>query len=112
MISTKARNSIVALVASLGVAGTAVVPTVAQAQPPLKKVQVTCPAWGAGGTGVPGEEQIEYHNEVDANGNLVTVKEDKICGLDGKWHNVVDLVSSPVSLVGTATTGTMLSLPR
>ena len=92
MLSTKIRTTIVALVASFGVAGMTVVPTVAQAKPKIKGTTVTCPDITGEGLGQPGEIREISYNEIGADGKFHIVTEKKICGSDGKWHTVLNRV--------------------
>jgi hypothetical protein len=95
---SKTRTSIVALVLSASCGGAAIVPTVAQAKPKRKGTTVTCPDITGAGTGQPGEERTIEWNEIGPDGNFYIAKEKKICGLDGKWHKVVDRVLTGGSL--------------
>jgi hypothetical protein len=89
---SKTRTSIIALVASASFGGAALVPTVAQAKPKRKVNQVTCPDITGAGVGQPGEERTIEWNEIGSDGSFHIAREKKICGLDGKWHKVVDRV--------------------
>ena len=91
---SKTRTTIIALVASVSFAGAAIVPTVAQARPKQKVTAVTCPDTTGQGVGQPGEIRTTEWNIILPDGTWSTEKEKKICGSDGKWHKVVDLVQA------------------
>jgi hypothetical protein len=89
---SKTRTTIITLVAAFSFGGAAIVPTVAQARAKKPAAPVTCPDFGLG-TGKPGDIVETPYNAIDQNGNFYIVHEKKICGSDGKWHTVVDLVA-------------------
>lgn len=99
MFSTKTRSTIAALVASLSFTLTAVAPAVSQARPKGQTSSVTCPDEGiSGGAGQPGDIAYNKYNVIDPDGKtLVGVGDKMICGSDGKWHKVVDVVKAPLS---------------
>jgi hypothetical protein len=107
MFSTKTRSSIVALVASLSLGVAAVAPAVSQAKPKGQTVAVTCPDEGfSGGPGQPGEIAWNKYTVVGPDGKtLVGVEDEMICGSDGKWHKVANVVkalsgvAAPVAVV-------------
>jgi hypothetical protein len=75
----RTRNTIIILVAAFSFAGTAMVPTVAQA---------------AGGTCTKPGDILETTTTYTLNGKvMVSTKTKEICGKDGKWHTVVDRTS-------------------
>jgi hypothetical protein len=92
MLSTKTHTAFIALVASTAFVTASVAPIAAQARPRLKVPPVTCPDIDGSGTHQPGEIITIWWNEVNAKGELEAKKTEKICGSDGKWHTVVDLV--------------------
>src|SRR5271170_3747297 len=96
MFSTKTRNIVIAGLASISFAATAVAPAVSQARPKGQTTSVTCPDEGmGGGTGQPGDIAYNKYTVVGPDGmTLVGVNEKVICGSDGKWHKVVDVVTA------------------
>ncbi len=96
MFSTKTRSTIVALVASLSFTVAAVAPAVSQAKPKGQTTAVTCPDEGfSGGPGQPGDIAYNKYTIVGPDGlTLVGVEDKMICGSDGKWHKVVEVVKS------------------
>jgi hypothetical protein len=101
---TKTRTALIALVASVSFAAASTVPAVSSARP-IKKgtTAVTCPDINGAGTGQPGESRTLSENIILPNGKWGIRSETKICGNDGKWHTVVDLVvggTVPVAPVG------------
>lgn len=104
MLSTKTRTAIIALAASTAFVTASVAPIAAQARPRLKVPPVTCPDIDGSGTHQPGELITIWSNEVNAKGELEAKKTEKICGSDGKWHTVVDLVQGASSISGLTAT--------
>jgi hypothetical protein len=107
MLYTKIRATIISLAASASFGVATIAPAVAQAKPKLKVVAVTCPDIDGAGPGQPGESRTLQENVILPNGQWGIRKETKICGNDGKWHTVVDLVASPslVTPVGVMAAG-------
>ena len=104
MLNTKMHTAIIVLVASSAFVTASMAPTVAQARPRQKVPTVTCPDIDGSGTHQPGDIVTIYWNEVNAKGELETKKTEKICGSDGKWHTVVDLVQGASLASGSALT--------
>jgi hypothetical protein len=90
MLSNKIRTTIVALVASAGLASAAALPAVSQARPIIKGTKVTCPDIDGQGAGQPGELRTISWNVIQPDGSFKIEKETKICGSDGKWHTVLN----------------------
>lgn len=98
MLSTRIRTSLIALVASAGVATASALPAVSQARPIIKTTKVTCPDINGAGAGQPGEQRTLEWNVIRPDGTWGVEKETKICGSDGKWHTVLDReVVTPVT---------------
>jgi hypothetical protein len=92
MLSTKIRTTIIAVITTSSFAGASLVPAVSQARAKKPGTTVTCPDITGGGVGQPGDILTVEWNVILPNGQWGTEKEKKICGSDGKWHKVVDLV--------------------
>jgi hypothetical protein len=98
MLTNKIRTAIIALVTSAGIATVSALPAVSEARPILKTPKVTCPDINGAGVGQPGEQRTLEWNAIQPNGTFRIEKETKVCGSDGKWHTVVDLVvTSPTT---------------
>jgi len=104
MLTTKTRTTIVALVASASFAVTSVAPAVSSARPVKKIAAVTCPDIDGQGLGAPGEIRTLSQNVIRPDGTWGVQTERKICGSDGKWHTVVDMVQSTSALLPESTT--------
>jgi hypothetical protein len=108
MLSTEIRTTIIALIASSSFAVSSAVPAVSSARPVKKVTGVTCPDINGAGTGQAGEIRTLESNVINPDGTWGVEKVRKICGSDGKWHTVVDLVQNGTSALLPASTVTSL----
>lgn len=88
MITTKTRTIVITAIASLCVAGTAVAPTVSQAEPVATQTEGN--AGGCGGGSSYGDV-VEHKNVTVINGKTTVIETwTEVCGKDGKWHKTLN----------------------